>query len=234
MGPASGFAWPEGAKAAISLTFDGGLLEHWELVAPILAEHEIRATFFVTVPNLLESPEAWRKVVAAGHEIGSHSHLGISTNGNLPAWTLEMIEEDLRLTDKGILEILGRRVESFALSGSETTCAEGDYSPLLRKRFSGLRSPLPGPTEVSEIDLFNVGSNFWRDLVGPIESYLPQHGQWSVPVFDRFFDADFGAAEEDLRVLIGYLKRRDDIWVAPFGEVVSHVAASRPVGENVL
>src|SRR5687767_8382664 len=136
MGSASELAWPEGTKAAISLTFDGGLLEHWELVAPILAEHEFRATVFVTVPNLLERPEAWRKVAAAGHEIGSHSHFGISTNGNLPAWTLEMVEDDLRLTDKGILEILGSRVESFALSGSETTCAEGDYAPILRKRFS--------------------------------------------------------------------------------------------------
>ena len=38
MGVASEFAWPDGASSALSLTFDGGYPEHWELVAPILEE----------------------------------------------------------------------------------------------------------------------------------------------------------------------------------------------------
>ncbi|MBC8063993.1 MAG: polysaccharide deacetylase family protein, partial [Chlorobia bacterium] len=125
MGTPSEFAWPEGAKSAVSLTFDGAYPEHWELVAPILAESGIRATFFVTVPALLESPDSWRQLVKAGHEVGSHSHLGISTEGELTAWTLEMVQDDLRLTDKGIMEILGCSVASFALSGERTHCAEG-------------------------------------------------------------------------------------------------------------
>jgi peptidoglycan-N-acetylglucosamine deacetylase len=227
MGAPSEIAWPEGATSALSLTFDGGLLEHWELVAPILSENEVRATFFVTVPALLENPAAWRKIVAEGHELGSHSHLNISTNGVLTSWTLGMVEEDLKMVDKGILEVAGAIPHSFALSGGETTCAEGDYFDVLRKRFAHIRSADPGPNNATEVDLNRIKSSFWRDLVGPVESYLPEKGQWSVPVFESFFDQEFDAAEEDLRVLISHLKRRNDIWVAPMGEVGSHIAATR-------
>lgn len=233
MGVAGEFAWPEGAKAALSLTFDGGYPEHWELVGPILQEAGIRGTFFVTAPALLEHPEAWKRLVAQGHEIGSHSHFGVSTNGELPSWTIEMIRDDLRMTDKGIVELLGCPVVSFALSGESTQCSDGDYAAILQRQFSSVRSVVNGQNRVDDVDLFNVRSLSWRDLAGPIESYLPEPGNWSVVVFDKFFEVGFDAAEDDLRMLLEHLATADGIWAAPFGEVAEYVSVTRgPIGAS--
>ena len=227
MGLAGDFAWPNGATSAISLTFDGGYPEHWEMVAPILEEAGVRGSFFVTVPALLENPTAWKRIASHGHEIGSHSHLGVSTNGELMGWTIEMVREDLRMTDKGIVELLECPVISFARSGTSTVCADGDYGPILQRQFSSIRSTESGSNSLADVDTFAVKSLFWRDLVGPIESFLPQHDHWTVPVFSKFFQIEFGAAEDDLRFLLGHLKKDHSIWVAPFGEVAEHISKTR-------
>lgn len=231
MGVAGEFAWPDGTKAALSLTFDGGYPEHWELVAPLLQETGIRGTFFVTVPSLLDNPEAWKKLAAQGHEIGSHSLFGVSSNGELSSWTLEMVRDDLRMTDKGIVELLECPVTSFALAGESTACSDGDYAAILQRQFSCVRSVAIGQNQADSVDIFNVHSLFWRDLVGPVESYLPTVGNWSVIAFDKFFEVGFGAAEEDLRVLLARLASTKEIWVAPFGEVAEYVSRTRgPIG----
>lgn len=227
MGETGENTWTENKTSALSLSFDGGLPEHFELIAPLLEEHGFRGTFFVTVPALLGDPESWRKLVHRGHEIGSHSHLGISDNGNLPAWTLEMVQEDLRMTDKGIVEILGCPVTSFARSGTESAANDGDYRSVLAKLFSFVRTYRESTNVVEAVDMMDIASYRWTDLVGPIESVLPKENEWSVISFDGFFDPAFAAAEDDLRVLLGHLTKREDIWVAPFSEVGAAILAKK-------
>ncbi len=225
MGVASEFAWPGEASSAVSLTFDGGFLEHWELVVPILSEAGLKGTFFLTVPSLLENPGAWKNVVAQGHEIGSHSHYGISVDGELSGWTLEMVREDLRMTDKGIVEILECPVTSFAMSGVSTLCADGDFFPILKRQFSSLRSAEHGKNDIEDLDVFHVRSLPWRSLSGDISAYLPKAGEWAVPVFERFFDVQSASAEDDLRFYIEQLKNQPNTWVATFAEVSTYVSS---------
>lgn len=233
MREAGAFVWPEGAVSALSLAFDGGLPEHIELVLPILAEHEVKATFYVTVPALLENPIVWKKLAEAGHEIGSHSLWGATVTGELPAWTLEMLKEDLRMTEKGIAEICEVPVSSFALPGLATECSEGDYRPVLSKLYTTIRTPEPRANLGPESDLLSLGSMAWKNLQGPVESFLPEEGQWNIAVFDGFFGPEYMAAEDDLRFLLAHLGRRKEIWTAPVGWVGEYiskwkVASSRP------
>lgn len=227
MGAAGEFTWPGGAKAAISLAFDGGLPEHFELVAPALEEHGLKGTFFVTVPALLDNPAKWKRLADSGHEIASHSLRGVSEDGRLTAWNFDMLRDDLRMTEKGIAEICEAPVTSFALPGEFTECAEGDYRPILTRLYSAIRSPLSHSNLGPETDLFNVGSLHWEDLVGPVESYLPEEGQWNVVVFERFFGIDVEAAEDDLRFLLAHLKKHEEIWAAPMNAVSEWISASR-------
>src|SRR5579862_8325094 len=86
--------WPNGARGAISVTFDnmGEAAElelgMWDTNCPIGSHRSvttvlpetlrlldrvgIRATFFVEAWNVEVYPEAIRKIAAAGHEIGFH------------------------------------------------------------------------------------------------------------------------------------------------------------------
>ena len=76
---------PAGATAAcrgtVYLTLDTGNMRHADLIARILARHDVRATFFVANELTPDGDGAldarwapyWRRLVAAGHAFGSHT-----------------------------------------------------------------------------------------------------------------------------------------------------------------
>jgi peptidoglycan/xylan/chitin deacetylase (PgdA/CDA1 family) len=62
-------------ERTIGLTFDDGPNpETTPRVLDILARHDVRATFFMVGEAADAHPELVRRVVAAGHEVGSHSY----------------------------------------------------------------------------------------------------------------------------------------------------------------
>jgi peptidoglycan/xylan/chitin deacetylase (PgdA/CDA1 family) len=80
---ATPFCWPEGKRAAISLTFDDGRKSQVEAGVPLLNRYGIRASFYI-VPGWVKSRlSQWKDVIRAGHEVGNHTlrHPG---TGNLP------------------------------------------------------------------------------------------------------------------------------------------------------
>ena len=67
------FQWPAGKRAAISLSFDDARLSQPDVGLPLLEKVGVKVTFFVEPRNVEPRLEDWRKIVAAGHEIGNHS-----------------------------------------------------------------------------------------------------------------------------------------------------------------
>ena len=62
------------ARNAVALTFDDGPHpQHTPRLLDILAEHRVRATFFVIGPKVRRYPEIARRIVAEGHELGNHT-----------------------------------------------------------------------------------------------------------------------------------------------------------------
>jgi peptidoglycan/xylan/chitin deacetylase (PgdA/CDA1 family) len=57
----------------VALTYDDGPGVSTRAVLDVLARHGARATFFMVGSEILENAELGRAVVAAGHEVGSHS-----------------------------------------------------------------------------------------------------------------------------------------------------------------
>ena len=218
---------PGGATSAISLTFDGGLAEHVELVAPILREAGLRATFFVTVPALLSRPQGWRDIVGAGHELGNHAHFEVSERGELARWSRSSVREDVLETSRGIGFVTEYLPTSFALSGESTLCADGDYLPELVRIFSAIRSAEVGSNDLATTNPKDVRCIPWQRVRGSVVQMLPRPGEWTVPVFSEFFSLPYDAAEDDLRLLVQTLAIRPEIWTAPFGEVAAQLPLIR-------
>lgn len=215
---------PGNASCAISLTFDGGLTEHAELVAPILDQAAVRGTFFVTVPAILERPSAWRNIAQSGHEIGSHPHFGVSEYGELP-WSREAVRADLLEANRGIASVTGYIPTSFAKSGVSTQCLDGNYDSELRV-YSAVRAAEIGTNDLHSATPNDVRCLPWDRTSDPSQ-FLPAAGEWTVPVFTQFFEPPSGQAEEDLRTLLELLRQRTDVWVAPFGEVAATLSRHR-------
>ncbi len=61
------------SRPSIALTFDDGPSESTPALLEILAEQNVRATFFMCGKNVRRCPGIARSVAMAGHEIGNHT-----------------------------------------------------------------------------------------------------------------------------------------------------------------
>jgi len=140
------FSWPEGKRAAISLTFDDARFSQVDRGMPILDKYNARATFYVSIRPLEERLDDWKKAVAKGHEIGNHT-LTHPCSGNfsfareraLENYTLDKMRYELKESNDIIERLLAVRPVSFAYPCGQKFVGRGrnlkSYIPLVAEKF---------------------------------------------------------------------------------------------------
>ncbi|MFB0555060.1 MAG: polysaccharide deacetylase family protein [Phycisphaerae bacterium] len=140
------FSWPAGKRAAISLTFDDARFSQIDSGLPILDEYGTKATFYVSINNLEERVDAWKKAAANGHEIGNHT-MTHPCSGNFPFareralenYTLDKMRNELEESNNIIERLLGVRPVSFAYPCGQKYVGRGrnlkSYVPLVAEEF---------------------------------------------------------------------------------------------------
>jgi peptidoglycan/xylan/chitin deacetylase (PgdA/CDA1 family) len=140
------FQWPEGKRAAISLTFDDARHSQITRGIPILDQYGIKATFYVSIRNLEEKLDAWKTAAINGHEIGSHT-LTHPCSGNfsfigdraLEDYTFDKMQHELVEANNIIEGLLGVRPVSFAYPCGQKFVGRGQnlksYVPLVAAEF---------------------------------------------------------------------------------------------------
>ncbi len=162
------FLWPEGKRAAVSLTFDDGRVSQLDVGVPILDRHGVKATFFVNPGPVTERLRRWKQVVAGGHEIGNHSANHPCT-GNFPwarhkaleAYSWETMASEIDSASRQIQELLGVFPKTFAYPCGQKYVGRGrdvrSYVPLVAERFLAGRGWLDeGPNDPAFCDLSQV------------------------------------------------------------------------------
>lgn len=90
-------------RKTIALTFDDGPSPSTPEFLDVLAEYNVRATFFQVGANVERLPEIAGAVVAGGHEIGNHSQ----THLNFALKTAAVIEDDFTRAQSAIANATG-------------------------------------------------------------------------------------------------------------------------------
>ena len=67
------FAWPDGKRVAISLSFDDARESQATTGIPLLNRYGAKATFYVVPAAVKKQLPGWKAAVASGQEIGNHS-----------------------------------------------------------------------------------------------------------------------------------------------------------------
>ena len=96
-------------RRALALTFDDGPTESTAQILDVLAQYNIRATFFQCGANVDRLPDVARAVAEAGHEIGNHSYSHPLLCFRSPGF----IEQDLRRAQEAIERHAGARPRWF-------------------------------------------------------------------------------------------------------------------------
>lgn len=232
--PIGDVGWPGGAKAAISLTYDGGLPDHLLIAKPLLEALDISATFYLSATAFVENPRSWIGMAQRGHEIGNHSLYGVTgMRGELPNWTLEMVDDDLQMTEALLREHLpGPPERSFAYPGDLPLTAEGSYEGIVESHFHWARSLHDGLNHAIFCNPHSLLSVTAADLQGPqlirrAEEAL-ELGAWVIFVFGGFNSrTDASDADEHEMLLRHLTKRRQHFHIAPVREVAIFVTEAR-------
>ncbi len=235
------FAWPEGKKIALSLSFDDARASQVDAGTTLLDQFGVKGTFYVVPNSVKQRLEGWKKAVANGHEIGNHSFNHPCT-GNFPwsrqkaieNYTLKQMRNELILANKGIKELLGVEAEVFAYPCGQTYIGRGDntksYVPVVSKLFLSGRGWLDeGPNAPQFCDLAQLtgmemdGKDFEQIL--PLIENAKKSGAWLV-----LAGHEMGASGNQttrlsmLKKLIEYAQNpANGIWIAPVGTVAKYI-----------
>lgn len=239
------FGWPQGKRAAISLTFDDARPSQIDTGLPLLEKHGVKATFFVSPRNLEKRLEGWRRAVARGHEIGNHSlthpctaNYGFSRDNALEEYDLERMRRDLDGAQAEIRRLLGVAPVSFAYPCGLKFVGRGksvrSYVPLVEERFVLGRGYLDEAANDPRVcdPAQAMGTAF--DDMGPeqvlrIAAAAAREGQWVLftghGIGPRAYQS---TSVEALEALIAFAQDpAHGIWLEAAGTVASYVRRRR-------
>lgn len=190
------FRWPDGKRAAVSLSFDDARPSQVDTGLAVLARWGARATFYVVPVHVEAKLSGWKRLVAAGHEIGNHSvrhpctgNFAWSRDAALEDYTLERMRQELLEGNRRLEQLLDITPVTFAYPCGQTFIGRGratqSYVPLVAELFLAGRGWLDetpndpvfhDPAQVSGMSM--DGMDF-PDVKALVEN-AREAGQWLV------------------------------------------------------
>ena len=234
------FAWPEGKKAAVCLTYDDGLDCHLDIAAPALESHGFRGTFYVTGNSVSLNSRTgdWRAMAARGHELGNHTLFHpchgstfdwVKPEYDLDSYTLERLMSELFTANSLLKAVDGREERSFAYTCTNHTINGLSFVDEMRTLFPSARGGGEMPSSMSQIDSHYVPS--WG-VVDPTGAELIEYveeaakkGTMAVIMFHSVGGGYLNVSSEAHEMLLEYLEEHSEIlWVDTFQNVMKHVS----------
>jgi hypothetical protein len=239
------FQWPNGKRAAVSLSFDDARLSQIDTGLALLNEEHVKATFFVQADNIQKRLDGWKKAVADGHEIGNHSfthpctgNYAFSRHNALEDYSLEMMAAQLDDANADIQRLLGVKPKTFAYPCGQKFVGRGidvrSYVPLVAERFVVGRGYLdesandPAFCDLSQAMGTPFDDKDFEQMKGVVEQ-AAKDGRWVIfvghEIGPRAFQVTDAAA---LKALCEYLRNpANGIWLGTVQQVAQYIQASR-------
>jgi hypothetical protein len=233
----SKFAWPEGHRAAIALTYDDAIAASDLGVAiPQLDRAKLKATFFLMgkAMNTADVPR-WRAVAASGHELGNHTVNHPCSRGTFPMpaqYNSDSYNVEVLLTEIGVMNTLltaidGKQKHAFATPCGQTIVGGQDYIGPLQA--SGLASYIRDSSALIEEPKGPkiMGNGFVNASGAEMIAWIKQvqeSGALGVIVFHGVGGDYLSVSAEAHQQLLDYLAaHRADIWTTTFSEAMAQV-----------
>jgi peptidoglycan/xylan/chitin deacetylase (PgdA/CDA1 family) len=241
------FKWPNGIKAAISLSFDDARLSQVDVGTPLLDHYGVKATFVLVPSNVEKRLDKWKKAAADGHELGNHTlyhpcsgNFSWSREKALENYTLKKMRAELVETNRQLEHLLGVKATVFAYPCGSTYVGRGtntkSYVPLIAKLFVAGRGWLDEtPNDPSFCDFAQLtgmemdGKDF--DQILPLIENSKKSGSWLILAGHEIGDSGNQTTRvEMLKKLLTYAQDpANGIWIAPMGEIAHYVREQRKI-----
>ena len=244
-GPQGPFRWPEGRRAAVSLSFDDARASQIDVGLPLLKKWDRKVTFYVTPDAAAKRLAGWKQAVDDGHEIANHSlthpctaNYAFSARNALEDYDLRSMARQLDEANERIEKLLGVRPATFAYPCGLKFVGRGldvrSYVPLVAERFIVGRGYLDeSPNDPAVTDLAQAMGTPFDDADFPfmkgVVDAAAKEGRWVIfvghDIGDRRHQSTGTAA---LEALFAYLKDpANGIWAGTVAEIGTYIRKHR-------
>lgn len=243
--------FPDGCRAAVSLTYDDAVDTHLDHAMPDLEQAGLRGTFYIPTGSSAcwsNRVEEWRAAAERGHELGNHTRLHpcsieyefirrLGANRSLEAYSLGRMESELLSSEDELASVAGNVFHSFAYPCGEQFVGPDrvSYRPIVERLFPAAR----GTSERVASDPWTVdlhSSPGWslseRDELASVRSFLDEAidaGRWTILVFHGVGGGhSINVGRDFHRSLVAFLaSKRNVAWCAPFATVARRLREVR-------
>jgi hypothetical protein len=231
-----GIDWPNGHRAALSLSFDDARPSQLRRGLPLLDRLGIPATFFV-LPNAVEATVTeWRDVVARGHEIGNHTvthpcghRFEWSRANALERMTIDDFKSEIREANRCLRDLLGLEPTVFAYPCGDTFVGEGRNTqslvPLIAemfdvgRTFNDLTANSPADLDPAQTACVNSDEHTFPTLRPLLEATVADRA-WLVLGGHEIGSADDGETTrvETIEAVVNWC-RSTGFWIDTIGNI---------------
>lgn len=149
---AAQFAWPDGARAAVSLAYDDALDSQLDNALPVLNRYGIKGSFYLTLsnPSVAQRMADWRVAAQAGHELGNHTLFHqcarskpdrdwVEPHRNLDTTSVKQMRDQVLLANTMLEAMDGRKERTFTVPCGDTMAGGRDYLAAVAGRFVAVK-----------------------------------------------------------------------------------------------
>lgn len=226
--------WPNGAKAAIALTYDDALPTQLENAVPALEARGLVATFYISMAfNTFETRRSeWAALAGEGHELGNHSLIHpcqgskpgrdwLNPGQDLDHYSLEVWLKELRTANEMLNAMDGGAERTFAFTCGDTQIAGVSFIDDIRPLFLGARSVERGVRfDPFYVPSFAVDETTAEEMIAYVDKLIANRAIGSI-TFHGIGGDHLSVSKEAHERLLDYLVEREgDIWVAPLRDIL--------------
>ncbi len=233
------YKWPNGAKAAVCLTYDDGLDCHLDVAIPQLDEFGLKGTFFCTgnSQSLYNRLEEWRAIADNGHELGNHTlfHPCDGARGDwvkpeydLNNYTLEQFLSEVKTENTLLKAIDGNEKRTYGYTCSDVTAGGKDFTDEIKPLFVAARRDGPVPENMQNYNVYQapswgVNSPSAEELIAYVNE-AREKGTIAVFMFHSVGGGYLNTGGTEHLKLLEYLnKNSSDFYSATFMEVMEYI-----------
>jgi peptidoglycan/xylan/chitin deacetylase (PgdA/CDA1 family) len=228
----AGTQWPNGAKAAVVLTYDDALTSQLDHAVPTLDAAGFKGTFFLAGPKLADVAR-WRAAAAEGHELANHtifhpcpaSAFQTEQRNTAEAYTTATMLKEIEQQNVLLTALDGKPTHGFASPCGQTKAGGVDYLEALRaaKLVTYVRGVYTSPedlrADVGRMDPMHVPSRGFDEKVtgSQLVDFAKQAeagGGMAVYLFHGVGGDYLQVSDAAHRELIAWLAaHRSEVWV---------------------
>jgi peptidoglycan/xylan/chitin deacetylase (PgdA/CDA1 family) len=248
------FAWPHGAKAAVSLAYDDAIDSQLDNAVPALDRAGLKGSFYIKLASdtLRRRLPEWRAAAANGHELGNHtlfhqcSAVGpdrtwVTPEDDIDTTSATRLVEQIRLGNTMLHAIDGKDERTFTVPCGDVLAAGENYLRRIKGGgdFVAIKSGAGGVVpDMDRLDPYAVGVTAPENVTGEQLIALVKQAAQAGTMINFTFHGVGGdyimVSKQAHEELLTYLAAHRDIyWTDTFMNIMKYVKAQQAARGDV-